>query len=224
MEAENTKAILWDLNGVIIDDMEVHFHAFQRYLRDIGLDMTRDYFVDYCTGTPPNEVFGKLFSDNDCDISIDEATEKKRDYYFEVLAGRMVMLPGVLKLLESAREIGWRQAVASGATKIEVATIVAGFGIGEYFGALVASEDVKRGKPDPEPFMLAADKLGVGYENCVVIEDGEYGLRAANAAGMRSIGVTNTQDAQSLASADVVVKSLEEVDMKLLEELTSYTR
>lgn len=205
-------AAIWDLNGVIIDDMQFHLQSFQAFLGELGHDMTEEYFVAKCTGTPPTEVFAAILPTIGNPVSIDEAVERKRRHYFRLTRGNMRMLPGVQSLIEGLSRAGARQAIASGATRIEVETILDEFGILGIFGAVVACEDVSRGKPDSEPFLTAASALGVEPGRCVVIEDGEYGVRAAKACGMKAVAVTNTQSRESLAAADLIVDSLEEVD------------
>jgi len=205
-------AVIWDLNGVIIDDMRFHFESFQAYLKQIGFEMTWEYFVARCTGTPPNEVFAEILPTIGNPVSIEKAIERKREIYFELAGGNMEMLPGVKALMEDLRSAGFVQAVASGATRVEIDTILAEFGIAGHMAAVVACEDVACGKPDPEPFITAAALAGVEPARCVVIEDGEYGVRGARSCGMKALAVTNTQTREELAAADLIVGSLEEID------------
>lgn len=217
-----SSAVLWDLNGVIIDDMRFHLESFQLFLRELGHDMTEDYFIARCTGAPPNEVFADILPTIGNPVSIEKAVERKRQIYFEITRGRMQILPGVRQLIEGLSNLGVRQAIASGATRLEVEVILHEFGITQHFGAIVACEDVSHGKPDPEPFVTAAGCLNVNPENCLVVEDGEYGLRAARSSGMLTIAVTNTQSRENLAAADLIVDSLEEVSAgQVLDMLTT---
>ncbi|MHB9036527.1 MAG: HAD family hydrolase [Armatimonadota bacterium] len=204
-------AVLWDLNGVIIDDMQVHLMSFKEVLKEFGSDMSEEYMVERCVGTPPSEVFADLLPEIGNPITIEEAVERKRRSYFDLINGKMEMLPGVRSLIDGLYDLGIRQAIASGASVIEVKAILKEFGISDRFGAVVACEDVSRGKPDPEPFLTAASRLGIDPANCLVIEDGEYGTRAAKTCGMRVVAVTNTQTRDDLAAADVIVDSLEEI-------------
>ncbi|MCL5103703.1 MAG: HAD family phosphatase [Armatimonadetes bacterium] len=212
-------AVLWDLNGVIIDDMQVHLGSFQALMRELGSDMTEEYLIARCVGAPPHEVFADILPTIGNPISIEEAVARKRELYFELIRGKMRMLPGVRSLLTDLKCNGISQAVASGATRIEVEAILDEFGIGDYFEAVVACDDVSHGKPNPEPFLRAAAMLGVEPSNCVVIEDGEFGVRAAKTCGMRAIAVTNTQPSENLAAADVIVDSLEDMDAARVLEM-----
>ena len=216
-----SSAVLWDLNGVIIDDMRFHLESFRLFLRELGLDMTEEYFIARCTGAPPTEVFADILPTIGNPISIEQAIERKRQIYFEIIRGKMKMLPGVRQLIEGLSKLEVPQAIASGATRPEVEVILHEFGVAEHFGAIVACEDVSHGKPDPEPFVTAAARLCVDPEDCLVIEDGEYGVRAARTSGMQTIAVTNTQSRQNLADADLIVDSLEEVSAEQIVKMLS---
>jgi HAD superfamily hydrolase (TIGR01509 family) len=213
--------VLWDLNGVIIDDMLVHLESFQMVLREFGHDMTEEFLVARCVGAPPHEVFGEILPVLGNPVTVEDAVERKRRCYFDLINGRMRMLSGVRELIEDLRASGFAQAVASGANRIEVDAILDEFRISDVFGAVVACEDVSRGKPDPEPFLKAAALLGVEPENCVVIEDGEFGVRAANSCGMKTIAVLNTQTRENLAAADIIVDSLGEVSASRILDMLS---
>ena len=199
--------------------MPFHLLSFQAVLREFGHDMTEEYLVERCVGTPPNEVFADILPEIGNPVSIAEAVQRKRYYYFELIRGKMEMLPGALELIEDLHRCGIKQAIASGATRIEVEAIINEFGITDYFGAVVACEDVSHGKPNPEPFLTAASRLNISPECCVVIEDGEYGVRAAKTCGMQAIAVLNTQTRDELAAADFIVDSLKEVNTAQIMEL-----
>lgn len=205
-------AVLWDLNGVIIDDMRFHLEALQIVLKEFDYGLGEEEFIAKCTGTSPTDFFSRLLPALGDPISVEEAVKRKTDLYFRLIRGRMEMLPGVSALIKSLHLHGVKQAIASGATRVEVDAIIDEFAIGKYFGKVIASEDVINGKPDPEPFLKAAAGLGAKPEFCVVIEDGEFGIRAAVSCGMRVIAVTNTQSHEKLSAADVVVDSLEGID------------
>lgn len=190
-------------------------------MREIGHEMSEEWFIANGTGTSPKQVFGKLLPTIGNPVTVEEATERKRNIYFEMIKGNMQMLPGVRNLIEDLNRKGFKQAVASGATRPEVDAVIQEFGIGHFFGAVIASEDVTHGKPHPEPFLTAASRIGVDPVNCVVMEDGEFGVRSAKSSGMKTIAVLNTQTRDDLAAADVIVESLEEIDVECVMRLIS---
>jgi HAD superfamily hydrolase (TIGR01509 family) len=125
-------------------------------------------------------------------------------------------LPGALKWLHMLHRKGWGQAIASAAPRANIETILDVLHASECFEAIVSADDVHRGKPDPEVFLIAATKLGVAPEHCIVVEDAEHGIEAARAAGMKSIGVS--RDGKHLP-ANVVVRSLDLLDENAFDRL-----
>ena len=215
------KAVIWDMNGVIIDDMEYHYLAFKAFAEELGVNFDREYFMGVAVGASPYQVFADYLPRIGNPMSVEEATKRKIELYFELIKGKMEMLPGSRELIVDLNKRGFRQAIASGGTRLEVDIILREFGIAQYFGATVACEDVKKGKPDPEPWVTAAARLDVDNKCCVIVEDGEFGIRGAKAAGMKAIGVISGVPREQLAAADLIVNSLEEVDAEKVLDLLS---
>jgi len=117
-------------------------------------------------------------------------------------------LPGVRRWLEHLHQEGWRQAVASSAPLLNIQTILEALAIGECFDAIASSEDVQRGKPDPQVFLAAAAKVAVPLQRCIVVEDAPAGIEGGRRAGMRTIGVCSSH---GTLQADWVVRSLDEL-------------
>ena len=136
-------------------------------------------------------------------------TPKKRVIGNFVREHGIAPLPAALEWVNLLHRQGWGQAIASAAPRANVETILDVLHASECFEAIVSAEDVHRGKPDPEVFVIAATKLGVAPANCIVVEDAEHGIEAARAAGMKSIGVS--QNGKHLP-ADIVVRSLDLLD------------
>jgi len=132
-------------------------------------------------------------------------------------------LPGAIELMKSLRENGFAVALASSAPIENIRLVMRELGIEDSFHAIVSGREVKEGKPSPQGFLLAAEKLGVEPKDCIVIEDAVAGVTAAKKAGMRCIAVTNTHPRESLMEADLVVSTLETVSVSDLERLLSYS-
>ena len=122
-------------------------------------------------------------------------------------------LPGAAEWVRRLYAEGWRQAIASSAPRANVEVVVRVLGLGRYFGASVAAEDVRHGKPAPDVFLAAAERLGVPPERCVVVEDAESGIAAGRRAGMRTVGVARVR------SADVVSPSLADLPPDTFDRL-----
>jgi HAD superfamily hydrolase (TIGR01509 family) len=148
---------------------------------------------------------------------IDRIGEAKEARYRELVrAGGITLLPGVERWLMRLQADGWRQAVASAAPRANVEAIMAALGIAAHFDAISSAEDVQRGKPDPQVFLVAAKRVGVPPARCIVIEDAPAGLTGAQRGGMRAIGVRSSHaDLQ----ADIVVDTLAELPDDAFERL-----
>ncbi|MCX6345062.1 MAG: HAD family phosphatase [Armatimonadetes bacterium] len=215
------KAVLWDVNGVIIDDMRIHFVSYREVLKELGCEVNDEYLLAATVGTPPAEFFAAILPTIENPISMDEILDRKRESYLRLIKGKMQSPPGAIELMNDLQRNGFKQAVASGTTRIEVDTILAGCGVRDFFDEIVSCEDVSKGKPDPEAFLKAAALIGVDPARCVVLEDGEFGVRGAKAAGMKTIAVLNTQTRERLAAADIIVESLSEIDAQRVLKLLS---
>jgi HAD superfamily hydrolase (TIGR01509 family) len=129
--------------------------------------------------------------------------------------------PGVTKLLQLLDKNGVKAAIGSSAPLENINVILNGLGISGYFQAIVYGQEVKESKPSPQVYQLAARKLGAEPQNCIVIEDAVAGVTAAKRGGMHCIAVTNSHPAEALSQADLVVDSLEKVDLGVLDKVYS---
>ena len=159
------------------------------------------------------------------DTKLHRLIERKAAYYQDAIREQVAIFPGVKNLVASLDGI-LPLAVASGALRQEIGTILQTAGLLDHFDAIVSAEDVTRGKPEPEIFLKALAALNAPQKNspiesadCVVIEDSKEGVRGARRAGMKCLAVTNSHPADLLGEADVVVESLEEVTLPLLQKM-----
>jgi len=220
-------AVIFDFNGIIVDDEPIHFKLFQRVLGEEGITLTEEAYYARYLGFDDRGAFIAGFHDNNrslTDQKLSELIDRKALYYQDAIRNHVVIFPGVKTLIyELAPSVPL--AVASGALRHEIATILTTAGLLNYFQAIVSAEDVEQGKPEPEIFSKVLAKLNAGASpqiepaNCVVIEDSKEGIRGARAAGMKCLAVTNSHPAELLGEANAVVKSLEEVTLPFLQQL-----
>ena len=196
------RAILFDFNGVIVDDEPQHCEALIATLEEHGIPLTRDdYYRDYL-GFDDRECFRftferrRLRADDD---AIEQAIARKATLYEAAIRGSMSLVPGAESFIRDAVGKGYRLAVVSGALA----------GLRELFQVVVASEDVTACKPDPQGYQQALSKLQLPASSCVVIEDSLPGLGAARSAGLRCVMVATSHRAPDLRAGDLVWQDLQ---------------
>ncbi|MFC1848506.1 HAD family hydrolase [Chloroflexota bacterium] len=213
-----TKALIWDLDGVIADTAPFHFRAWQRVAHDQGIAFTEADFKQTFGKRNP-EIIAEKFGPDFSAQEVEDLASNKEELFRRIAKQSIKPFPGVLNLMLSLRAAMWKMAIASSTPVENIKLITQSLDIAGLFDAVVSDKDVLRGKPDPEVFMLAADKLEAAPADCIVIEDAVAGVRAAKDAGMKCIAVTNTNPADKLAEADMIVDSLETVSVDTLEAL-----
>ena len=215
-------AVIFDFDGVVIDSHEAHGRSWFALAEELGHELSHETFVS--TFGQRNESILPLlgWAKEGEHERIQQLGDRKEGLYREILRAEGIEpLPGVVALLEDLKANGIPCAIGTSTPRANVECVLALTGLADHFGDIAASEDVTRGKPDPEVFLKAAAKLGVDPVACVVIEDAQVGLRAARAAGMKALGVTTTHPAAALApeTPDRIVASLEEVNVANLRQL-----
>jgi beta-phosphoglucomutase len=225
------RAVIFDFNGIIVDDEPIHFELFQKVLAEEGIVLTeQDYYARYL-GMDDRGCFATAFREHGKEITeshLAALIKRKAGYYLDAIKKQMKLFPGV-KTLVSDLARHFPLAIASGALRNEIELILSTVRLRDHFQAIVSAENVKTGKPDPEIFLQALSQLNstlvdsdsIAAAECLVIEDSKEGIRAARKAGMRCLAVTNSHPAEDLDEADAVVKSLEETGVPFLEKLFS---
>ncbi|HEY3342666.1 MAG TPA: HAD family phosphatase [Anaerolineae bacterium] len=199
-------AIIWDLDGVLIDSGEYHFRAWSEIMQTTcHRDFTTEEFKR-TFGMRNLEMLRDVLGTQLSATDVEHLSEVKEARYRELVRTEgLSLLPGVVTWLASAQRTGLQQAVASSAPRANVDAVMDASHIRDYFGTLVAAEDVSRGKPDPEVYQTAAARLGVEPSHCIIIEDAPAGVEGARRAGMACIGVLTSHPS---LEADVVAPTL----------------
>ncbi|MFH2020378.1 MAG: HAD family phosphatase [archaeon] len=206
------KCVIFDLDGVIVDSEEFHFLAWKEFLRMHGKKIDKDE-QKHLFGITNFEIFKILIPEADPGRYL-ELDEEKESLYRDFAAGHLKALPGAVELIMSLKKEGIKLAIGSSGNPVNIRFNLEKLGVLDYFDAIVSSHDVKKGKPNPEVFLIATKKLGTLPKHCVVIEDSYHGIVAARSAGMKVIGVMTTHEAAKLKDADMIVKTLKDLNVQ----------
>ncbi len=212
------KAVIWDMDGVIADTGPYHLKAWQAVFGKRGVNFTPEDFQRNF-GQRNDTIIRDTLGDRIAQTELEAIAREKEETFRSLVRENITPLPGALELIRSLGEHGFRIALGSSAPIENIQLVTQGLGIDNYFQAIASGREVTEGKPSPQGFLLAAQKLGVEPGECIVIEDAVAGVAACQRAGMRCLAVTNTHPRERLAHADLIVDSLEEVTPTDLENL-----
>ncbi len=218
MSKSHLEAIIWDLDGVIADTAEYHYQAWKDILGKRGVDFSKKDFMQLF-GQRHDTIIKFALGNGLAKKEFDAITEEKQQNYRRRVADNIRAMPGAVGLIKSLHACGIKSAIASSAVTENIEIIIKGLGIEDCFQAIVHGMEVKEGKPSPQIFLLAANKLKVEPGNCAVIEDAVAGVAAAKRAGMKCVAVTNSHPKNSLKNADLIVDTLEKVGVDDLQKL-----
>ena len=213
-------AVIWDVDGVLIDSGEQHRRAWEQLAREEGLPYSDAAF--WATfGMRNADIFPRMFGVSGPPERIVALGDRKEAIYRALLAENAVALPGAKGLLAALHAAGYRQALGSSAPPANLEAIISLLGIASFLNAIVSGEQVARGKPAPDIFLTAAERLNIPPTRCLVIEDAPAGVAAAHAGGMRCLAVRRAgqPDAPGLDAADALVDSLTEASVALVDRL-----
>ncbi len=203
------KAVIFDMDGVIVDTEKYHEKAYQNTANKLGVKITQKEVMQF-KGVTATEIFKYLFNKHRITESVVKYALIKDEVYRSYLTN-LKPLSGVIDLINKLKKDKIKLAIASSGSKLNVEFILRKLKIKNKFNVIVNGEDVKKGKPDPELFLTAAKKLGIRPKECIVIEDAVSGVNAAKKAGMFCIAVTGTFVKSKLKDADLVINRLSEL-------------
>jgi beta-phosphoglucomutase len=220
MNATPRLAVIFDMDGVLIDSYEAHFQSWLAMTDETGRAMTQQEF-DRTFGHTSREVIADVWPEKGFTAKqIAELDRKKEEVFRRLLDEDFPEMPGARKLLHDLAAAGFALAVGSSGPPENVQMTIDRLEIRPLLGAVVTGADVVRGKPDPQVFQIAAARLGRSPDECVVIEDAPDGVKAARAAGMAVVALSSTGRIRSLlTAADLIVGSLEELSPDRLREV-----
>ena len=210
------RAVLWDMDGTLIDSMPYHVEAWTEVLEPLGYHFAPEQLLK-TFGLRNEEIVRDHLKLDRPEAELQRLIEEKEERYRGLVREHgLALLPGARRWLDDLKAADWQQAIVSSAPRLNVTAVLQGTNLGAFMDTIVCAEDIERGKPYPDPFLLAADRLGVQPQRCIVVEDAPAGLEGARCAGMRTVGVLNTHPH---LEADVIVQSLEDLSWQMIDNL-----
>ncbi|MFO7896705.1 MAG: HAD family phosphatase [Candidatus Cloacimonadales bacterium] len=208
------EAIIFDMDGVLIDSEPIYFEVEQALFQKLGLDISFQQHNKFVGMTMP-AIWKKIKAEYELDYTIEQLVEmhKKGIYQRFVAAADLLPNPGLATLLEYLKQHNYRLAVASSTNRELVKIILKKLQLLQWFESFSGGDEVVAGKPEPDVFLLAAQKLEISTEKCLVFEDSENGVLAAKAAGMQVIGYQNSGSGQqNLAAAEAIISNFHNLE------------
>jgi len=213
------QAVIFDWDGVVIDSSAQHERSWELLAAERGLTLPRNHFKQGF-GKKNQRIIPDILGWSHDPAMIDELGHRKEELYrLLVRESGVVVLPGARELLAALLEAGIPTAVGSSTPRKNLEAIFAATGLDRFFQAVVCGDDVHHGKPAPDVFLQAADRLKTPAGACLVIEDAHVGIQAARAAGMPVLAVATTHPLEELTSATAAVSSLEETNPPFLHSV-----
>lgn len=208
------KAVIFDMDGTLIASTEADYLAWKRLFAEYGIDLTFENYFPLLGKKSADVAKYQLHLTGD---AVAEALQKKLVYFDEVIAENGIQLiPYADVLVKSVKQYPVKMALATSSRKHKMERVMKLVGLLSYFDVTVSGNEIENGKPAPDIFIKAAERLQVSADECVVFEDAASGVQAAKAAGMKCVAITTTHPAEALQQADMVIDSFEGVDFAQL--------
>jgi beta-phosphoglucomutase len=224
------KAVIFDFDGVISDSESCHFAAYNKVLADFGIQIKEEeYYAEYLgfTDYEAFEDIQKRYKTDFKGLSIEQLVEQKAKFFQELIRQTDHLIDGIAELIGKLKKSNIKVAINSGATAADIKIMLKSSAIEDSFDIIVSANDVSKGKPDPEGYLLVLKKLNVisdspiSAKQCVAIEDSRWGIISAKKAGMRVIAVTNSYSAKELKDAERIINSVRQIKISDMQKLCS---
>lgn len=222
------KAVIFDFDGVISDSEPCHLAAYNKVLEEFGIQISEDEYYAEFLGFTDFEAFEDIQRRYKTDfkgLSIEQLIERKAVFFQRLIAKGGHLIDGIVELIGELETNNIKLAVNSGATAADIKLMLAGSAIENSFDVIISADDVSKGKPEPDGYLLALKKLNeisdspILPKNCVVIEDSHWGIISAKKTRMRVIGLTSSYSAKELNNADLIVDSVKQIKIKEMQKL-----
>ena len=216
------QGVIFDMDGVLVDSYAAHFESWKRLGRELGFSMSEEQFVA-SFGRTSREVIRETWPHlASSDERVRQIDARKEELFREIIAADFPAMDGAAELIDALAAAAFKLAVGSSGPPENVNLVLEKLARRDRFTAVVTGRDVTRGKPDPQVFQIAAERLGLPTARCLVVEDAPAGITAAKRAGAKCLGLVSTgREPAALAAADRVVRSLREVSPRDVRSMLS---
>lgn len=195
---------IFDMDGTLVDNMRFHMRAWTAMLAENGIENDgRDFLVN-TAGKTNREIIPQFFP-NVSDADLKRLGDRKEELYRALFKPELRAIAGAVAFLEESKKLGIKMAVATAAPVENMEFILDGLDLRKYFHAITTAADVQNGKPDPEVFLISAEKLGVETQYCIVFEDALNGFEAAKRAGMSSVGIATVNSIDEILALPLIL-------------------
>jgi beta-phosphoglucomutase len=213
------RAFVFDMDGTIVDNMAFHIDSWLEFFARRGKNYDPDAFFRETAGAQGREILRERLGADIPDDEIAVLAQEKDALYRAMYEPHLSTIDGFDELAALAKTRGVKLAVATSAPPANIVFTLDGLDIRRHFDAVVGAADVKRGKPHPDVFLKAAEKLGVAPEHCIVFEDAPLGVEAAQRAGMRAVVLTTTLPAEAFTEYDNVIRIVSDFSELTIDDL-----
>jgi beta-phosphoglucomutase len=215
---KNYKALLFDMNGTMIDDMPYHIKAWYRILNELGAGISMERTKQECYGKN-HELLERVFPGRFTLEEKDRLSYEKEKQYQAEFKPNLALIDGLDRFLENAQQAGIKMAIGSAAITYNIDFVIDGLGIRHYFDAIVSADDVVHSKPDPQTWNMCAQKMGITAADCLVFEDAPKGVESAMNAGMDTIVITTLHEEEEFNAYKNVIGFISNYNDKLLHPI-----
>lgn len=217
------KAVIYDMDDLMVNSNPLHIRASKKVFREYGIDLkkipqnVRAGFI----GMRVADILRFVVDYFNLDLDFEKLRKQRSKTFLDLVTKQLKTMPGLLQSLKFFKKNKFKITLASSGTKEYINLVLKKFNVEKYFDVVVSGDDVKRGKPDPETYLIACEKLKVRPTEVIVLEDATKGIQAAKAAGCICIAVKNPYTLkQNLSKADLILNSLNDLNSKTLSSLT----
>jgi beta-phosphoglucomutase len=216
-------AVIFDVDGVLTDSYRPHFRSWMRMFAEQGIEFTEDAFRR-TFGRTNRDILTTLYPGRLTNVQLRDWGERKEALYRDIIEHEFEPMPGAVELIDALHAADFKLGIGSSGPPENIRLTLEKMGRAAKIDAVVTGADVTRGKPDPQVFLLAAERLGVSPSQCAVVEDAPQGIEAANRAGMASIALLGTATRDELKHAILTVDHLTGLTPQHIADLITATR